>query len=247
MSSRQSCMINMIFLKPSFMKFMVISADKFQWSKDSELLWNLLKMIAPLACSSDANKSSDLLQALRDLQKVGTSAGISGEAADALLSSVVPMKENLKPSCSPSKTKCAPKMATNGYVSVSAAPREIYCQQDALYSLHNMLPPAYTVQDRRTKEFDLNAAYVEELDGELGFTKLVKQANVVIGSSNCPTWMVKDCRQSSPPQISVNTDSTSTQSPLSSNGDAQVHLLKYLFDKKSLCAYVSTFKFTCVI
>lgn len=204
-----------------------LTSDKFQRSKDSELLWNLLKMLASLACSSDANKGSDLLQASRDLQKVGTSAGISGEVAGALLSSVVPMNENLEPSCSPAKTNCAPTRDTNGYVSVSA--RENYCQQEGLCSLERMLSTAYTVQDGRTKGFDLNAAYVEELDGELGCSKLGKQANIVIGSSNCPTWMVKDCHQSRPPQITVNTDSTSTRSPSSSNGDAQSRTDRIVF------------------
>nr|AGI62056.1 SQUAMOSA promoter-binding-like 8 [Erycina pusilla] len=182
------------------------NSDKFQRSKDSEILWNLLKMSDSLACSPDSNKSSDLLQAVRDLQKVGTYAGVSEEAADALLSSVVPMKESLKPSCSLSKEICAQTMATNGYVSVSPAPREIYCQQ---------------VQYGNTKGFDLNAAYVEDQDGELGWTKLAKQTNVVIGSLSSPTLIIKDCYQSSPNQISVNTDSTSTRSPSSSNGDAQ--------------------------
>ncbi|PKU84880.1 Squamosa promoter-binding-like protein 12 [Dendrobium catenatum] len=202
--------------------------DKSQLSKDSELLWNLLRNIASLASSSDANKSSSL-QASHDLQKVGTSARISGQATDARLSGVVPLTENLKQSCSPAKTKCAPTMATNSYVSVSAASREMNFQHNTLSPLQHMLPGAYNVEGERTKGFDLNATFVDEHDGELGCERLAKQATLVIGSSGCPPWMVKNCHQLCPPQISGNTESTSTRSPSSSNGDAQSRTDRIVF------------------
>ncbi|XP_020584886.1 squamosa promoter-binding-like protein 1 [Phalaenopsis equestris] len=200
-----------------------LSSDKFQHSKDSELLWNFVKNIAPLACSSDTNKISRLLQASHDIQKVGTSAGISGEVADALLSGV------LKPSRLPAKTKCAPTMATNQCAPVSAAPREMQCQLEALCSLQHMLPAAGTVEDERTMGFDLNAPYVEEPNGELGCEKPSKQATAVNGSPNCSPWVVKDCHQSNQPQICGNPDSTSTRSLSSSNGDAQSRTDRIVF------------------
>ncbi|KAH0469912.1 hypothetical protein IEQ34_001470 [Dendrobium chrysotoxum] len=206
----------------------VSPTDKSHLSKDTELLWNLLRNIASLVSSSDANKSSSL-QASHDLQKVGTSARISGQAADARLSGVVPLTENLKQSCSPAKTKCAPTMATNSYVSVSAASREMNFQHNTLSSLQHMLPGAYNVEGERTKGFDLNATFVDEHDGELGCERLAKQATLMIGSSDCPPWMVKNCHQLCPPQISGNTESTSTRSPSSSNGDAQSRTDRIVF------------------
>ncbi|KAI0528840.1 hypothetical protein KFK09_001383 [Dendrobium nobile] len=205
-----------------------LTSDKSHLSKDSELLWNLLRNTASLASSSDANKSSSI-QASHDLQKVGTSARISGQAADARLSGVVPLTENLKQSCSPAKTKCAPTMATSSYVSVSAASREMNFQHNTSSSFQHMLPGAYNVEGERTKGFDLNATFVDEHDGELGCERLAKQATLVIGSSDCPPWMVKNCHQLCPPQISGNTESTSTRSPSSSNGDAQSRTDRIVF------------------
>lgn len=98
-------------------------------------------------------------------------------------------------------------------------------QSLTLCSLQHLQPTACTIASVRKNVFDLNTVYDEEEDGELGCRKLANQATLDNGSSNCPSWMLQDSHQSSPPQTSGNTDSTSNRSPSSSNGDAQVYLL----------------------
>lgn len=97
-----------------------------------------------------------------------------------------------------------------------------------LCSLQHMQPTACTVSSVRKNVFDLNTVYYEEENGALGCGKPANQATLDNGSSNCPLWMLQDSHQSSPPQTSGNTDSTSNRSPSSSNGDAQVYLLFFI-------------------
>lgn len=73
----------------------------------------------------------------------------------------------------------------------------------------------------KVKDFDLNDT-CDDMEGfENGQDGSPTPAFKAADSPNCPSWMQQDSTQS-PPQTSGNSDSTSTQSLSSSNGDAQV-------------------------
>lgn len=74
----------------------------------------------------------------------------------------------------------------------------------------------------KLKSFDLNDAYnVEEEDIEIPEEVVAPRASLL----NSHLYMIQESHQStSPPQTSGNSDSTSVQSFVSSNGDAKVHL-----------------------
>ncbi|KAI0493370.1 hypothetical protein KFK09_023486 [Dendrobium nobile] len=235
-----------------------LNSDRSEQSKDQEFLSNLLRNIASLAGSSDGNNSAGLLQASQDLQKAGTSAGASVEAANALILGAVLPKEN-KSLSSPPKTVCDHPAATNHCASPAVALREMHGHQNlsvssfvttvqatcserlmaekiflpdkslTLCSSQHMLPTPCTVAGVRKKEFDLNTVYYEGEDGPLGCGQPANQATLDIGSNNCPSWILQDSHQSSPPQTSGNTESTSNRSPSSSNGDAQSRTDRIVF------------------
>ena len=92
----------------------------------------------------------------------------------------------------------------------------------ALCSLQNMLPVESAEERFRVNYFDLNCTYNETQDCGGGCEEPV-HSNRGAASINCPSWLLKDSHQSSPPQTSDNSDSSSVQSLSSSNGDAQVH------------------------
>ncbi|KAK8948057.1 Squamosa promoter-binding-like protein 1 [Platanthera guangdongensis] len=233
------------YLLISLLKILAnLTSGKSQQSKDNELLSNLLKNIASLGSSSDGNNNSSL-QASQDLPKVWPSA-TSGETADALISQAITANKNSNPICALSM----PSNNCNG--SVAGSSREWHCQQietaklpyparsipeenglptklETQRSVQHMLPAACTVEVARKMGFDLNAAYIEQQDGSLGCDRPVNLATLGSGSSNFPPWMVKHSRQLSPPQISGYTDSASTLSPSSSNGDVQSRTDRIVF------------------
>lgn len=234
------------YLLISLLKILAnLTSDKSQQSKDNELLSNLLKNIASLGSSSDGNNNSSLLQASQDLPKVWPS-GTSGETADALISRTVTGNKNPIPICASSMP------SHNCHGSVAVASRERQLQQietakltcsarsipdenglptklETQRSVQHMLPAACTVEVTRKKGFDLNTAYIEQQDGALGCERPANLATLGSGSSNFPPWMVKHSSQLSPPQISGYTDSASTLSPSSSNGDVQSRTDRIVF------------------
>ncbi|KAG1365030.1 squamosa promoter-binding-like protein 6 [Cocos nucifera] len=184
-------------------------------SKDQDLLSHLLRNLANLAGSFDARNLSGLLQASQDLQKVGATAGTSSEAANALVSNGASAQESARPLCLASKKTCisstqgSPLKLTNhmGPVSASEMPSKM------------MASPESAIKRVRLKDFDLNSTYSEECGD--GCDKSTIPVHLGTGSPNCQSWLQPDSQQSSPPQTSGNSDSTSAQSLSSSNGDAQ--------------------------
>lgn len=69
------------------------------------------------------------------------------------------------------------------------------------------------------KDFDLNSDPRDCKQGEMPATSLCTG----IGSPNIPSWLLQNTCQSSPPQTSGNSDSTSNHTQSRSHGDAQVY------------------------
>ncbi|KAG0477649.1 hypothetical protein HPP92_012368 [Vanilla planifolia] len=228
-----------------------LNSDRSEQSKDQELLTNLLRNIASLSGPSNDNKSSGVQEASQGLHAVDTSAGTSKNifATASLISGALPMAENFNALCPPSKTLSAAPMASNHMASVNVAPSEIRCQQmcsgtsfsetlqlsgrlmteaNGLPIKSFMLPTACTSNGVRTNGFDLNTVCDDEQEVVLGCQQPENPETLQV-TSNCPPWMLKDIQQRSPPQTSGNTDSTSTRSPSSSNGDAQSRTDRIVF------------------
>lgn len=72
----------------------------------------------------------------------------------------------------------------------------------------------------RLHAFDLNDAYIDSDDCTEDVERSLVTVDVATASIECPTYVQQDSDQSSPPQRSGNSDSTATQSPASSCGEA---------------------------
>lgn len=96
-------------------------------------------------------------------------------------------------------------------------------QVASLYAFYCAFPDS-AVGQPRLRDFDLNDACNDAEEAEDGAQTMVTVACNGNGSPNYPVWMTRDPQQQSPQQTSGNSDSLSTQSLSSSNGDAQVYV-----------------------
>ncbi|XP_058083204.1 squamosa promoter-binding-like protein 1 [Magnolia sinica] len=96
-------------------------------------------------------------------------------------------------------------------------------------SFQRMLPPEYTFERAKSTNIDLNSIYIDSQECPEGLERTQAPANLGTGSLDYPSWLLQDSHQSSPPQTSGNSDSTSAQSPTSSNGDAQSRTDRIVF------------------
>ncbi|KAL8150334.1 hypothetical protein V2J09_020142 [Rumex salicifolius] len=78
----------------------------------------------------------------------------------------------------------------------------------------------------KLNNFDLNDIYVDSDDGA---DDLERSPGTGTGSVDCPSWAQQDSLQSSPPQVSGNSDSASALSPSSSSGEAQSRTDRIVF------------------
>ncbi|CAN6466999.1 unnamed protein product [Victoria cruziana] len=89
----------------------------------------------------------------------------------------------------------------------------------------------------KLNDFDLNSAYHESEDYGVSPVCHISPSfpKFGAGSPEYPSWMVQETNQTSPPQTSMHSDSTSTLSPSSSNGEGQNRtdrIILKLFDKE---------------
>uniref|UniRef100_A0A1D1YRL6 Squamosa promoter-binding-like protein 6 n=2 Tax=Anthurium amnicola TaxID=1678845 RepID=A0A1D1YRL6_9ARAE len=83
-----------------------LHSDSSEQLKDQSLLSHLLKNLASLSGSFDANSLPGLLQTPQGQQKLGTAAGTSSQAAHAMASNGVAAQESSWPVCSRAKMNC---------------------------------------------------------------------------------------------------------------------------------------------
>ncbi|KAF8392681.1 hypothetical protein HHK36_023030 [Tetracentron sinense] len=222
-------------------------ANSSNQPKDEDLISHLLRNLASLASTIDGRNLSGL-QESKDKLNVGTSAGIS-EMIPSLLSNG---PEPSRPFSSTSKINCStgPQGSlrpTEQYftVATSEMPQKGIITDDARsgalqtalspksiiqFPIKDSLPaqaeaPGAATGRIKLNNFDLNNIYDESEDLEGSRST----AHLGIGSLDCPSWVLHDSHQSSPPQTSRNSDSASAQSPSSSNGDAQIRTDRIVF------------------
>lgn len=103
-------------------------------------------------------------------------------------------------------------------------------QSTALFPSRSNLPgkanePEVTVGRIKLNNIDLNNVCDDSQDYVENLERSLASVNPGAVSLNCPLWLRSDSQKTSPPQMSRNSDSTSSQSPSSSSGEAQVFLL----------------------
>ncbi|XP_031498780.1 squamosa promoter-binding-like protein 1 [Nymphaea colorata] len=89
----------------------------------------------------------------------------------------------------------------------------------------------------KLNDFDLNSVYHESEEYMVSPVCHISPPfpKFGAGSPDYPSWMVQESNQTSPPQTSIHSDSTSTLSPSSSNGEGQNRtdrIILKLFDKE---------------
>ncbi|WVZ61137.1 hypothetical protein U9M48_011055 [Paspalum notatum var. saurae] len=183
-----------------------LNSENVQQSNSQELLSTLLKNLGSVAKSLEPKELCKLLEAYQSLQN-GSNAGTSG-TANAAEEPAEPSNSNL-----PFVNGSHRGQASSPVVPVQSKSTMVVTPEPASCKL---------------KDFDLNDTCIDVEgfeDGQEGSPTPVFNA---ASSPNSASWMQQDSTQS-PPQISGNSDSTSTQSLSSSNGDTQCRTDKIVF------------------
>ncbi|CAL4936865.1 unnamed protein product [Urochloa decumbens] len=181
-----------------------LNSDSVQHSNSQELLSTLLKNLGSVAKSLEPKELCKLLEAYQSLQN-GSNAGTSGTANPA------------EEVAGPSNSKLP---IVNGSHRGQASSSAVPVQSKAVVA------PEPT--SCKLKDFDLNDTCNDMEGFEDGQEGSPPPAFRAADSPNCASWLQQDSTQS-PPQTSGNSDSTSTQSLSSSNGDAQCRTDKIVF------------------
>ncbi|KAJ8466182.1 hypothetical protein OPV22_028734 [Ensete ventricosum] len=196
-------------------------------SQDQELLTNFLGNLATFANSFDSSGLSRLLPASQDPQKLVTSSGISTDVVITSVPNGVREQESGNPLCSTAVMTCItgtqdPLRQTDHVTSVPVTTVDVPSKERVVSTEH--------VTDRVImKDFDLNNAYSDARDCEEGRMNPATLLSTRMDSSNCPSWLLQSSHQSSPPQTSGNSDTTSNQSQTSSHGGAQCRTDRIIF------------------
>ncbi|KAG2544747.1 hypothetical protein PVAP13_9KG378097 [Panicum virgatum] len=152
---------------------------------------------------------------------IGGTASIEDKVSNYLLLSLIGICANLNSDSvqhSNSQELLSTLLKNLGSVAKSLEPKEL-CKLLEAYQ-----KPASC----KLKDFDLNDTCNDMEGFEDGQEGSPTPAFKAADSPNCASWMQQDSTQS-PPQTSGNSDSTSTQSLSSSNGDAQCRTDKIVF------------------
>ncbi|RCV40080.1 hypothetical protein SETIT_9G022800v2 [Setaria italica] len=183
-----------------------LNSDSVQHSNSQELLSTLLKNLGSVAKSLEPKELCKLLEAYQSLQN-GSNAGTSGTANAA------------EEAAGPSNSQLP---FVNGSHRGQASSSAVPVQSKATI----VVTPEPT--SCKLKDFDLNDTCHDTEGFEDGQEGSPPPPFKAADSPNCASWMQQDSNQS-PPQTSGNSDSTSTQSLSSSNGDAQCRTDKIVF------------------
>ncbi|KAJ8503916.1 hypothetical protein OPV22_004802 [Ensete ventricosum] len=188
----------------------------------SYLLISLLRILSNLQSNNtERSQDQELLTHFlaQDLPKLVTTAGTSSEAIITSVPNGVLEQDSRSPLGSAAKMTCTPGVQgppqeTDHIPSVADVPKIGRESSDEL------------VIDRvGMKDFDLNSDPRDCKKGEMPATSLCTG----IGSPCIPSWLLQNTRQSSPPQTSGNSDSTSNYTQSRSHGDAQCRTDRIIF------------------
>ncbi|CAK9145273.1 unnamed protein product [Ilex paraguariensis] len=197
----------------------VLKVNRTNHTDDQDMLSHLLRSLASQGALHGDKAISGLLQEPHNMPNNGHSHG-NLEMVAALLSNGSQGSPRLNQQhCSIPVSEIPQKeMHVNG-----ARVEDIQTTSSQRSSIPAASAEARDSSAGRSKlnNFDLNDVYIDSDDGIEDIERSPVPVGLVTGSLECPSWVQQDSHQSSPPQTSGNSDSTSTQSPSSSSGDAQ--------------------------
>ncbi|CAK7326240.1 unnamed protein product [Dovyalis caffra] len=213
-------------------------------TKDQDLLSHLLRSLSNLAGTTNGRSLSGLLQGSPGLANAGATVGNLKKVQDALTNG----PESARPSSSASKkddcinsqnplrplgqcgtppvSDLVQKRILDNDVQGGKLQARSGSQSISLFPSGNNLPAKTnereaTVGRIKLNNFDLNNAYDDSQDYVENLERSHAPVNTGTGPFNCPLWVQSDSHKTSPPHMSGNSDSTSSQSPSSSSGEAQ--------------------------
>lgn len=206
-------------------------------TKDQDLLSHLLRNLANLSDTTSGKSISGLLQGSQGLVNAGTTVGALEKVPDIITNG---SESAAGPSTSASKKDDCTIMRLLGQCRTAPASdlvqKRIFIndaedlapqvisgsQSTALFPSRCNLPVKLNEPEAAIgrNNIDLNNVYDGSQDCIGNLERSFAPANPGTGSINCPLWVQPDFHKKSPPQMSGNSDSTSSQSPSSSSGDA---------------------------
>ncbi|KAF9674342.1 hypothetical protein SADUNF_Sadunf10G0117300 [Salix dunnii] len=220
-------------------------------TKDQDLLSHLLRSLANLASTTNGRSLSGLLQGSPGLVNAGATAGNLEKVQDACTNS----PESARPSSSGSKKDdCINSqdllrpLGQCGTVPVPDLLQKRILDNDVqggcqahssphfmpFFPSRNKLPaktnePEATVERIKLNNFDLNNVYDNSQDYAENLDMSHAPVSTGMGSFNCSLWVQSDSHKTSLPRMGGYPDSTSSQSPYSSSGEAQCRTDRIVF------------------
>ncbi|KAJ6357197.1 hypothetical protein OIU78_005133 [Salix suchowensis] len=187
-------------------------------TKDQDLLSHLLRSLANLASTTNGRSLSGLLQGSPGLVNARATAGNFEKVQDDLLRPLgqcgsVPVPDLLQ--------KRILDNDVQGGCQAHSSPHSM-----PFFPSRNKLPaktnePEATVGRIKLNNLDLNIVYDNSQDYVENLDRSHPPVSTGMGSFNCPLWVQSDSHKTSLPRMSGYSDSTSSQSPSSSSGEAQ--------------------------
>lgn len=199
-----------------------------------------MRNLASLAGTVDGRNISALLEGSQGLLNAGTSNGDSQKVPDVSQNGSEPSR----PSSSANVHEQPRPMGQCMAASASDMTQKRISSDDAEGGRLKALPgvqntnlppskddlPSKSITSIKLNNIDLNNVYDDSEDNVENLGRSHAPVNSGTGFLGNPLWVQQDPHKSSPPQTSGNSDSTSSQSPSTSSGEAQVH---------SSCNYIS--------
>ncbi|XP_054806005.1 squamosa promoter-binding-like protein 12 [Prosopis cineraria] len=220
-------------------------------TRDQDILSHLLRNLASLAGTINGRNIASLLEGTQGLVNAGTS-GTSQKVPNLNSNGPEPIRspgssaktDNGISSRDPPKAmgqsetvpaydmvqKCLPSgdVAVGSLKSPSGSqPSNVLLSRGSLPS--QSVAAETTVRRNGLNHIDLNNVYDDIQDDAENIRKSHPPEASGFGSLDHPSWLQLDTQKSSPPQTSINSDSTSSQSPSSSSGEAQSRTDRIVF------------------
>ncbi|XP_019414799.1 PREDICTED: squamosa promoter-binding-like protein 1 [Lupinus angustifolius] len=204
-------------------------------TRNQDVLSNLLRNLASVAGTINGSSITSLLEGSHDLVKAGTSAAAQNVPTT---NSNGPIHEDPPESRVQCESVPAYDMSHkcislgNGGIGSSKPPSGP--QSASAIRSRDSVPPQSvaaetTVRKNGLNNIDLNNVYDDLQDNIENPWNSCPPAPSGIGSLDHPLCVQRDSLRSSPPQTSRNSDSTSTQSPSCSSGEAQCRTDRIIF------------------
>ncbi|XP_061361206.1 squamosa promoter-binding-like protein 1 [Gastrolobium bilobum] len=226
-------------------------SDGSDHTRNQDVLSHLLRNLASMTGTINGRNIASLLEGSQELVKAGTSGAAqnvpntnsNGPELPRPFGSSIEMDNGLIHQDPPaSRVQCemvpandmAQKCIPSGSCGVGSSKSPLGLQSSDVLLLRDSSPPQSVAAETSIgrnglNNIDLNNVYDDVQDHVENPKNSHLPVASGIGSLDHPSWVQCDSLKSSPPQTSRNSDSTSTQSPSSSSGEAQSRTDRIVF------------------